>query len=310
MQLIDLAVKSIAVGLIVSSGLPTLAEHWWIFDLFSHFRVQYLFLFGLLGILLMLRRLWRWAIVVLPFVILTSLPVIDHWEGTVAANPSAAQLSIMNVNVNAGNSNYRAFLDHVEQESPDILAIIEFTPEWQRAIEILYGEYPYRIEEPRLGNFGIALFSRVPLADGESFELENSMAISARVDLAGQTLRVLAVHLRPPLSGQWSGIRSQQLEELGARLMTRSEAIVVTGDFNITPYSPLFSGWLRRNRLRHATRPNQSTVSWPTGFPLLGIFIDHCVVNENLTINELSRGPAFGSDHYPLTARVSFRSML
>lgn len=90
-------------------------------------------------------------------------------------------------------------------------------------------------------------------------------------------------------------------------LSDHSESQVIIGDFNTTTYSPTFSEWLAKNELRSALPAGGMGISWPTFLPLLGIFIDHCLVSDDVIINEYRRGPAFGSDHYPVTTVISLR---
>jgi endonuclease/exonuclease/phosphatase family metal-dependent hydrolase len=44
--------------------------------------------------------------------------------------------------------------------------------------------------------------------------------------------------------------------------------------------------------------------TWPTFFPLLGIPIDHCLVSADLGVAQYRRLADFGSDHYPVLARL------
>jgi len=295
------------VGVASASVLPLFANFWWVFDLFSHFRVQYLVLLTVLFASLAGRHRWRWAAALLPFATINALPVYNSWPSGEPQESPSERLSIMNVNVNAANNNYASLLNLVEQELPDLILFVEFNAGWQRAISALAEIYPYRSEAPQQDRFGIALLSRIPFIEQESVDLLATAAISARINLAGQSVRLLGVHLRPPVSAGWAAMRNQQLVEIDELLGERTEPVIIVGDFNTTTYSPIFSEWLAENELRSAAQATGLTISWPTFLPLLGILIDHYVVSDNVLIDELRRRPAFGSDHYPLTATLSVR---
>jgi len=302
--LLDLFLALLTAGVAFASTLPLLAKFWWVFDLFTHFRLQYLSLLTVLLALHAARRRWRWAVVVLPFAMLSAFFVFSDWTGSEVSDTGTPQLSIVTVNVQAENNNVAPLLEQLQRDAPDMVLVVEYNSAWQQGLRPLAERYPYRVEAPQPDRFGMALLSRLPLEDVETFDLLTSTTISARAEFSGRSVRVFGVHLRPPVSASSTAARDQQLEELGRLLADRSEPLIVTGDFNVTTYSPVFSEWLTENRLRDAGR---LTISWPTFLPLLGILIDHCVVSEDFIINDFSRGPAFGSDHYPVTATVSLR---
>jgi endonuclease/exonuclease/phosphatase family metal-dependent hydrolase len=48
--------------------------------------------------------------------------------------------------------------------------------------------------------------------------------------------------------------------------------------------------------------------SWPTWSPLLRAPIDNCLVSAGLAVTKRTRGPALGSDHYPLLVELAATS--
>ena len=294
-------------GVALASTLPLLAGAWWVFDLFTHFRLQYLLLCTILFMLHALRRQWKWAIALLPIAMVSAHPVLSAWPVTVSPDTAGPRLSVMSVNVQAENTDIAPLLEHLQREPPDLVLVVEYNAIWQRGLSSLDTLYPHRIEVPRPDRFGIALFSRLPFHEQEIFDLLNTTAISAQIDFFGQNVRFLGVHLRPPVSASWASTRDQQLVEIGERIVDRSQPVMIVGDLNATIYAPILSDWLAENHLRSAGGTSGFAFSWPTFLPLLGILIDHCVVTDDFIINDFSRGPAFGSDHYPVTATVSLR---
>jgi len=307
MKHLDRLVFVAAVGVATATALPLLAELWWVFELFCHFRVQYLAMLAVLAALLTIRRRWKWALAILPFAAINAAPIYTWWPVEESARHSSDQLSVMNINVNAANSDFASLLSLVEQELPDLIVLVEFNAAWQSAIGTLSSLYPYRVTVPQQDRFGIAVLSRVPFHDETSIDLLTTPAVSARIPMAGRLVRILGVHLRPPVSAGWAAIRNQQLVEIGKLLDERSEPVIVVGDFNITTYSSIFAQWLKERELRSAAQATGLTISWPTFFPLLGIHIDQYIVSESVSIDDFRRGPTFGSDHYPLTATFSLR---
>ena len=240
---LDRMFLTFSAGAAVASVLPLLSHTWWVFELFSHFRVQYLVLSLLALSVFAVRRRWRGAAAMLPFFVLNAHAVA---AARVTSDPAAGSLpgiSILNVNVNSGNSAYSEVVDLILATSPDVAVLVEINESWRDALGSLYPDYPYHLEELRGDNFGIGLISRFPLHDAELRDLLGTPTISGFVELGGERLRIVGAHLRPPISAEWSSARNTQLVELGRWIEMETGPMVVVGDFNITAYSPIFSTW-------------------------------------------------------------------
>ncbi len=296
-----------AGAVIVTSIVALLGHSWWLFDLFSHFRIQYLALSLLAIAVFAIRGRWRGVVAMLPFFLLNAIAVEAARTTAESTTGLRATFSILNVNVNAANSAYAEVLDLIVAESPDLAVLVEIDDSWLSALAGLDETYPYRLEQPQSDNFGIGLISRLPLHDAAIRDLLGTPAVSAHIDLSGQRLRIIGTHLRPPTSARWSRARDLQLAELGRWIGAEPGPTIVVGDFNTTIYSPIFSAWLDEHGLYTPARATRSTISWPTFLPSLGILIDHYVVTDEIVIDEFIRGPAIGSDHYPLMATMSLR---
>jgi endonuclease/exonuclease/phosphatase family metal-dependent hydrolase len=157
---------------------------------------------------------------------------------------------------------------------------------------------------PDAGAFGIALLSRLPLRDVRPFWLESTHAIDARIATPDGALRLIGVHLRPPTTAAGAAERSRQLDALAGIVEEAGEPLAIAGDFNLTPYSPYFTRWLRETRLRDTRTGSGLGFTWPTFLPVVGIPIDHCIVSPEVAVAAFRRLPAFGSDHYPIVVEL------
>src|ERR1044071_9158016 len=90
---VTLAGIAVAVGL-----LPLGARLWWVFDLTTHFRLQFLGASALLLVLLALRRQWLPATLVFVIGALNAWPVLPYVPGirpAVTAPAEAARLKVL-----------------------------------------------------------------------------------------------------------------------------------------------------------------------------------------------------------------------
>lgn len=305
MTYLDRLLASAAAATALVSAAPMLAAHWWGFDLLSHFRAQYLGAQLILLTVLTFRRRWAWSVALVPFVTLNAAPLLPYWPGVRVSAEGRPQLKIMSANVESDNTQHRSLLTLIARESPDVILLVEFNAGWAQAIEPLAERYAHQIRIPRADRFGIALLSRLPFEEQRSFDLLTTPAVEARVDVLGTRVRVLGVHLRPPTSQQWANERNEQLDALGDLLGASSEPTAVIGDFNVTPFSPYLSRMMREAALKDARRRRGLSFTWPTFLPVFGIPIDHCLVSEEFSVLEHRRGPAFGSDHYPIVVTLA-----
>ncbi|MFO1092289.1 MAG: endonuclease/exonuclease/phosphatase family protein [Planctomycetaceae bacterium] len=281
----------------------------WPLELLSHFRIQYAAaLLILAGAFLRLRAKWwggaatallalnGW--VVAPFV----LPIgatVDR-----AIDPGAPSWKLVSINVYSGNPTPERVLDYIAATDPDVVVLLEVTPEWEQRLTVLAARYPHSAVQARADNFGIALLTKNALHDVEFVPLsrEND-AISARVELGNAELQIVAAHPFPPAGGRGAELRNRQLNELATHVARLGRPCAVAGDLNITPFSPHFDAFLAAAGLRDPRRGQGVLPTWPSQRWPLWIPIDHCVVSTGIAAR-LSVGPHVGSDHRPLLAEL------
>jgi endonuclease/exonuclease/phosphatase (EEP) superfamily protein YafD len=289
---------------IVAALLPLAARLTWMFDLFTHFRIQLIAALMVLIVIFAVRREYRWCAALGVAAAINVVPLVPYLPlGSVgAATPT---LSVLAVNVQYDNGEHTGLLASIAEAEPDIVLVVEFTARWDEHLASLAAKYPYQIRHPQPDAFGIALYSRHPLANVSELTLASTVAIDARIVTPRGDVRVIGVHLRPPKSRALAHERNAQLSALAAHLATIDEPLTVLGDFNISPYSPYFTEWLAATGLHDARAGRGLEFTWPTHFPVLGVPIDHCLVRDGLTVAQYARLPAFGSDHYPVLARLA-----
>jgi endonuclease/exonuclease/phosphatase (EEP) superfamily protein YafD len=190
----------------------------------------------------------------------------------------------------------------IQREAPDVLVIEEVNDRWLRDLRPLTGLFPHTVTVPRDDNFGIALFSRRPLAHQEVLDLGEVGVPTLRVRLAldGTRLTVLATHPVPPGSPRHYRWRNEQLQAVARMAAEQDGAVVVIGDLNTTPWSAHFRRMLRRGKLRDTGRGWGFVGTWPAWLWPLRIPLDHCLISGQLEVTHRRVGAAVGSDHLPL----------
>jgi endonuclease/exonuclease/phosphatase (EEP) superfamily protein YafD len=294
--------------LIVGVGglLPLGAMVWWIFELFSHFRIQYLIVAVPLLVLAMTSRRTSLAVLIAAAVAVNARPLLAYLP--TATDPETDfRFDVLNVNVNAGNSGYSAIADAIRSADAGLVAVVELTPALDRALQILSETYPHRYAAPANGNFGIGILSRYPLIDVTEFSIGPTRAIDAMVELPAGPLRFIAVHLLPPMGKEMALTRNLQLDELAEYAATADEPLLLCGDFNLTSYSPYFDRFSETAELADVRLGQGTGFSWPSFLPLAGVPIDHCLIRGPLAVVSVERLDPFGSDHYPVRVSLGWQ---
>jgi endonuclease/exonuclease/phosphatase (EEP) superfamily protein YafD len=294
--------------LVAAHLLPLGAKLWWVVELTSHFRVQYLVATLVLLLPLALRRRYRTCAVLVGAAAVSVAAVVPYLPLAPPTALTGAPLKVMSVNISFGRFSPQRLREIIRVENPDVLIAQELTPYADGELTALDEQFPYRFKLPADGAYGIGLWSRLELQDVRPLALARLPAIQARVRSAGGTFTVLGVHLSAPTSPRRAESRGVELRELAARSIAIEGPLLIAGDFNISPYSPYFTDFLQTSGLRDARQGRTLSGSWPTTLPVVGIPIDHVIVNDGFAILNHRRLPNFGSDHYGIVAELALRS--
>lgn len=291
--------------------LPLGARLWWVLDLTTHFRLQYLVVTAALLALVAVRRQWRTAAVLVLAGAVSAAPVLPYVpQQAMAAAPSqpTAPLKVAAVNVSYRQFSARRLLELLGEAAPDVLLIVEFTPHAAEVLATLDTRYPHTFKLPAEGPYGIAIWSRFELQSAAAFQLGRVPAIEARVLGPAGPFTLLGVHLSAPTSPRRAAQRDEELELLAVRRTNIDGPVIVAGDFNVTPYSPFYTDWLAATTLTDTRRHRTLSVSWPTMLPIFGIPIDHVAVSDEFAILGHRRLENFDSDHYGIVAELAQRT--
>ncbi|MBU1105751.1 MAG: endonuclease/exonuclease/phosphatase family protein [Candidatus Riflebacteria bacterium] len=286
----------------LTTMLGFLGQFFWILDLFSHFRVQYLIGLVILSILLLALRQHRTAILFMLFACVNLVLLLPFYFG--AHNPAPAGMPTMRamlLNVNTRLGDPVKVKQLILDTDPDIIALEEISSRWITDLAWISNSYPYSIAQPREDNFGIALFSKFPLADEKIVYIGNAEvpSILATVINEKTSLRVIATHPLPPIGREYFDWRNDQLDHL-PDYVSASMPQILLGDLNATPWSYHFVRLLSRSGLKNSSIGRGIQPSWPNNNPLLRIPIDHFLHSADIEIVDRRTGADVSSDHYPV----------
>ena len=279
----------------------------WPLDLLTHLRPQYAIGFAVLTGLCGLLRDRNAALIGLAGVVVNGLPAaLLYVSPDPAPAPEGATLRVVTINVFSANRTPEAVLEFIRAENPDVLFLQEVTPYWNERIEEIRRSYPHVLSCPREDNFGVALYSRIPIADSRilNFSEAGIPSVYAVLDTPSGPLHFIGTHPVPPVSGRNTRLRNDQLGRAAEFARALSGAILLAGDLNVTSDSPVFGDLREASGLRDSRRGFGVQATWPAPSPVR-IPIDHALHSDGVHIRDRRVGPPVGSDHLPVILDIT-----
>lgn len=290
---------SVTVGL---SVLALFGRLGWPFELFTHFRPHYVVLAiaataaGLAAQDQSLAFVGGYCILLNAMSLRSGPSVLP--QPTLASKPG---LTVVWANVWKRAGALERTLDWARAQNADIILIGEFPAIDSAGIA---PDYPHRhdtgLDAGAVWTSRTVAFSRVPMRNAETL---NPPGRDRRPFLRfattmpdGAEFNIIAVHPAAPIKPYMLGDRNAAIAMLLRLIRT---PYLIAGDFNATPWSPVFPRIPGQRVGRALLRP-----TWLTNLPLLGLAIDHIKVSPGVGASLYRVGPFLGSDHRALCARV------
>jgi endonuclease/exonuclease/phosphatase (EEP) superfamily protein YafD len=303
--------RFIAVAMPVACAILLLPLEDYVFELLRQFRLWNAIIGLVTGALLLLLRDWKYAGVALLAGLWQGWPVLDYRLASSAKDmipdPSRS-FTVLTCNLLYECREPDRMIASLREADPDILILLEFTPRWEQKFAAeLWKDYPHRVSEAQPAAFGICLASRLPLEDARlQTTVEDIYAARAIVTVAGQRITILGVHSPPPVRPEMYDPWRAAFDKWPELLLTaKTSHRVLAGDLNSTPFSRAFERLCNRNGLRDSARGYSLTNTWHLAGTFLGLPLDHILVSHHLLVTSRTLGPAAGSDHHWVMARIT-----
>jgi endonuclease/exonuclease/phosphatase (EEP) superfamily protein YafD len=311
-----------AAGLALITVFTLAARLWWAFDLFSHFRLQYVVAALILSVAALAMRAYPSAAVLGVVALVHGWAIKDlWWGGTANAAQGGVPLRVVSANVLAPNPTPEKVLEFVRAADADLVVLVDARRDkWQPILSALRELYPYQSpklhggELPKLPRERppVILFSRHPILDEELVRPPGGRRpyLLAEVAVGDQTVVVAGVHPSSPSPSEPGDTRrrNRELDHIAEIAGEADRPVIVAGDFNTTPWSPYFQDLVAAAGLRNAALGQGYIGTWPTWFWPALIPIDHVLLKGPLAATTVRRGPPIGSDHFPIIADLRLLS--
>lgn len=238
------------------------------------------------------------------------LPDYAGAEPITEADRRAPSIRLVSANVKFDNPDLDTLMEELRAEDPDILFIQEYTDDVRAAIERagLAEAMPHQVGTGDLIPLGTAIYSKLPLADGEIWYVDGNPMSRATVRVGSRDVRLYNLHPTSPTDRYAISLWNNQWPDILRELEAEEGPLIAAGDFNLTQhhrwYQKLLEGPLHGC---YEDRGRGNATTWPNGAQglLPEIRIDHVVLSPGLTCLAIREGKGTGSDHRPMIADIA-----
>jgi endonuclease/exonuclease/phosphatase (EEP) superfamily protein YafD len=307
---------------VLATALPLVREDEWWIRIFDFPRLQ-LFIAGAIVLVATLvvwdlGRWQAWAIVALlaAALVLQGTRIAPYTRfapvevAAVSPTERHSTVSLVVANVLMDNRKSDALLAVVRETAPDLILLLEPDSWWEERMRVLETDYPHSLKRAQDNEYGMLLYSRLPLHDGQVQYLIREDVPSMHVRLAvGPGVRLHAVHPEPPVPTQSesSAPRDAELLLVGEETRRHGGPTIVAGDLNDVAWSHTTTLFQKISGLLDPRKGRGMFNTFHAKIPVLRWPLDHVFHSEHFLLGDIRRLPAIGSDHYPIYVRLALR---
>ena len=290
------------------SFFALLAKHIWLAEILNCLRLQYIYVL-IPALVLALYNKTKIFILIFSIGLFLNLCLTlnVYFPTSNKTGETKGELRLLQFNIKSSNQSFDAIIKLIKSEDPDIILILECSPKHKNIFNEFKGDYPYQIINLQNNNFGMALCSKIPFIKQEVFIINGLVNHYASFQINDELIHFIGTHPIPPMSPSMANSRKEHLDALTERVKQFKEGhIIVSGDFNLVPWSPWFTKFKKDSGLKDSRQGFGIHNSWSTPIPLTGIPIDHCFISQELYVTDRRICPKNGSDHNPIMIDLSW----
>lgn len=208
-------------------------------------------------------------------------------------------ITILSLNTWDARDNVDELIAYFKTAPADVVVLSEVGPPKQRIVAALREVYPYQKECTGEWACSLALLSRVPFEQGGTVGWSRQSPAFVWARFAG-ALTIVGTHIARP--SRTPALHARETDAVAQLVRRIDGSVVLVGDLNSSPWSYSFRSLKAHTGLITARALTPSWPAWPINVPQVAL--DHILVSQDLAFAEAKTGPAVGSDHLPVIARL------
>ncbi len=226
--------------------------------------------------------------------------------------PDDSKIKLFSANVLMENTRKSDLVEIIDREDPDVLFLMETDQEWLEAIQRCLDRYPTVLTYPLDNYYGLIFATRLTAPSAEVVFLSEDNTPTVRAELLcpdGTGFNFIGLHPRPPVPGNDTILRDQQIKEAAKLTGNADWPTVSMGDFNDVAWSWTSQRFKRYGGFLEPRVGRGMFSTFHAQYPLLGVPIDQLYLTSGVGLVSFGRLEEFGSDHYPISAVITFHGI-
>lgn len=212
---------------------------------------------------------------------------------------TSQQLIVSQINMSSVNDNYEDLVETLLIEQPDIISFQEVTPDWNRFLkEDFSKDYPFSKSLVRIDPYGLAIYSKIPLENIDTFRTAHIPHLICNIVLNGKKINLISSYITPSLNKKTSTLAKAQLDRISREISRKPNAVLVLGDYNMVHWTPEMMAFKEESHLSNSRRESSAN---PSELPYEHILFTkelECVSFKNLKGKPNNYLGIFGSYQY------------
>ena len=212
------------------------------------------------------------------------------------------KITIAHFNTSSAPSGYRSLLEAVLKSEADIISFQEVTPDWDIYLKNNLADlYPFNESNVRIDPYGMAIFSKMPINNYDTFHYEEIPHQIINVPLSDdQNVNIISAHVLPPLGKRLNDRAKMHLYEIASKITLEEEPSIVLGDFNLVYWSNEIRDFRSQARLDNSRRDVSQN--------LLKIPYDHIFFSDKLECTGFEEISDTVSNHIGIIGTYQFKN--
>ena len=293
-----------------------------LFDSFSHFRIQLLFLIlPLLFILIFLHQAHKYRYLYTVFLVLISFylyQILLPFSPKAIDKNKTDTLKHLQFNLRFSNPYVKEFKTFLENSDIDVVTLQEVTTKHKETLEELKngeytlskdypfivknkGAYPYQKYCEFQGVGDVAILSKHPINEEKSVCIPYQGLLWSQIIINNKAITVASIHLHWPYPYQ----QNKQVQFLKLVLEKIPKPTLIAGDFNAVSWSNTLSIISKASKTKVVNGLRWS-INLNEKIPLLKLPIDHLLLSKELEVKSIKVGEDLGSDHLPIVSQIAY----
>ena len=167
-----------------------------------------------------------------------------------------SKINVAHINLgNISTAEFEEVLQMFDAEEIDLVSFQELTPDWSM---FLHNElnhiYPYHKSEVRIDPFGLAIFSKAPLVESDTFLCDGIPNMNVIVEIDEKNFQVISSYLVPALDNKGLDIAAKQLGTIAEKVNDSKTPLLALGEFNMVYWAAEIRSFRAETNLQNSRR--------------------------------------------------------